>query len=242
MRVITSVLCVAMTSLLLLSPTAVLPVRAQTAAPVTAQCGDPGRAWFEPDGTVVVDRRKLAQGTNAIFRLDDTNGYSLFPATNAPVVVLPVPNGGAPLNVSIAQITERGTVKTCAPTVDVPAKQSPRDAPVLDGPSVDHLVAASHIADPITCDRPFRDSVVVNAPVPNMPALASAQGVSGIVSVLVVLDPSGQVTSSTILQTPSMLLNEPALSSARQAQYLPALFRCRPIASRYRFVVQFARR
>jgi len=223
---------------------------AAAAAPPDAgaiACDQMGYSWFAPDGTIVVDRRKIDRSgvRDVTYRLDDTSGYWLYAPTGADVVVLlPMPEGAVkPVSVSIAQVTTvQGIVTACAPSVDVPGLKPPADAPALDGPSVDRRVPVAHTADPLTCDDPFAAALVVNAVSPDVPPLAVQEGVSGIVRILIKLDPDGRVTSAVVTKSASSLLSPAALSSARRSQYRPATFRCRPIASEYTFVVEFARR
>ena len=209
-------------------------------------CDQMGSSWLAPDGTIVIDRRKIDHSgvRDVTFRLDDTSGYWLYPPTSAAVVVLPLPDGaGKPLSVSIARVTTvEGVATVCAPSVDAPGAKPPADAPAPDGPSVDRRVPVAHTADPLTCDDPFAAALVVNAVSPDVPPLAVQEGVSGIVRILIKLDPDGRVTSAVVTKSASSLLSPAALSSARRSQYRPATFRCRPIASEYTFVVEFARR
>jgi hypothetical protein len=66
-------------------------------------------------------------------------------------------------------------------------------------------------------------------------------GISGTVSVEVALDATGAVVSATVLSSPSPILNPFAIFSAEHSSFSPTYFRCRPIAARYGFLVEFQR-
>ncbi len=83
---------------------------------------------------------------------------------------------------------------------------------------------------------------VVQAVMPDAPAIAQMQGITGAVHVLVSLDPQGQITNAVVRSSPSVLLNSAALASAKQSKYLPALHDCIPVASQYEYTVEFSSR
>jgi len=91
------------------------------------------------------------------------------------------------------------------------------------------------------CSQPNADAAVIATPPP--PEIAPevrASGTSGIARVDVELDPTGQVTRTTVSQsTGNSSLDLVAVSMARDARYTPALHGCKPIASAYTFSVKF---
>jgi len=221
------------------SAAAVPPLDAGAAA-----CDHRGYAWVLPDGTIMIDRRNVDRSgvRDVTYRLDDANGYWSYPASTALVVALSLPDGAVkPMSISLAQVTtDRGTVTVCPASVDLPGAKPPADAPALDAPSVERLAPSAHTADPVSCDRPFASARVIKPVAPDTPVLAEQQGITGIVSILVQLDPDGNVGAADVTRSPSSLLNLAALTAVRRSQYSPAIFRCRPIASRYIFRMEFA--
>jgi hypothetical protein len=213
------------------------------AADLAAMCEQTGYSWSGPNGVIVVDRRKTEHlGIRDVtYRLDDANGYWIFPPSTTLVSTLaPPPNAGTALNLSIAQLTtDHGVVETCAPSIRGVASKPPADVPSTDGPDVSHLVPTSHTDDSITCEDPFVVSHVVKAVAPNTPALAALNHVTGEVFIRVRLDPAGQLVSADVIKSPSSLLDRAAVASAHLSQYSPSIFRCRPIASDYIFIVDF---
>ncbi len=75
-----------------------------------------------------------------------------------------------------------------------------------------------------------------------MPALAAIERIGGIVSIDVRLDATGVVRSAAVVRSPSALLNDAALLSATKSHFSPEIFRCRPVAAHYDFVVEFVAR
>jgi TonB family protein len=74
---------------------------------------------------------------------------------------------------------------------------------------------------------------------PDTPPLAQQQGISGVVQVVVSLDATSQVTNAKIQSSPSAILNNAALSAARQSTFQTQIVNCKPIAADYIFSVDF---
>jgi TonB family protein len=207
-------------------------------------CDTIGSVWIRDDGSIVVDRRveKRYGIQQAAYRLDDKNGYWLYPASGADVVVLTKPNGATdPVNVSIARATDAYAVeRLCEPIVRIPSAKPPSDAATFEGTTEAGLLAFRHVDDPLSCDMPFANGSVTRAKAPEVPLLAAQNGIEGNVTVEVTLDPSGAVTKAIVTHSPSPLLNNAAIDAAKQTQFTPTYFRCRPIAARYAFLVEFA--
>ena len=87
---------------------------------------------------------------------------------------------------------------------------------------------------------PNAEPRVVSASQPETPALAQQQGISGDVTVVVQLDENSKLVSATVSKTPSAILNNAALSAARQSTFKTRVVNCKPIAESYRFIVEFS--
>ena len=74
---------------------------------------------------------------------------------------------------------------------------------------------------------------------PDTPLLARQYGISGTVQVEVWLDEGGRVTNAVILSSPSPVLNEAALTAARNSTFRPEIKNGKPIAAKYLFTVDF---
>jgi TonB family protein len=91
------------------------------------------------------------------------------------------------------------------------------------------------------CPQPNSGAAVVATPPPPDIALATrASGTSGVATISVQLDQSGQVTGAGVTQsTGNSSLDLVAVQMARDARYSPALHDCKPIPATYAFSVKF---
>ncbi|HVS45209.1 MAG TPA: TonB family protein [Verrucomicrobiae bacterium] len=80
----------------------------------------------------------------------------------------------------------------------------------------------------------------VNPVVPEEPAVAQEEGLSGTTLVKVDLDPAGAVTGVSIYRSSgSSALDAAAEAAARQTNYKPELRDCEPVAGAYIFAANF---
>jgi len=80
---------------------------------------------------------------------------------------------------------------------------------------------------PLACTQPFKDADAGAVSVPEFPAAARQAGASGTTLVRVDLDPAGNVTDATILESAGNAdLDAAALAAARKTTYKPAIFAC----------------
>ena len=93
---------------------------------------------------------------------------------------------------------------------------------------------------PKACARPNIPPSTLRAVEPDMPAMAQQQGITGDVTVDVSLDEASHIVGATVESSPSKILNNAALSAARQSTFQTEIKDCKPIAATYRFVVTFA--
>lgn len=205
-------------------------------------CDTVGYTWIEENDSIVVDRSWFAASDlhEATYRIDDVNGYWLFPATPATIIEFTIPGGIAgPISVSIAQMTtDQWTVRACAPAIHLPYEQRPASlVPVPVSSSVVHLTPSLHVADPVICEHPFVLSRSAHPIAIERPASVGSRYVPGFLDVLVDLDSQGNALSTHLDRPQFPDLDDAVLSAAMRAQFEPAIFRCRPIASRLFIVV-----
>jgi periplasmic protein TonB len=93
---------------------------------------------------------------------------------------------------------------------------------------------------PVSCARPNVAATTLRAVEPDTPPLAQQQGITGTVQVVVSLDAASHVTGTRIQSSPSALLNNAALSAARQSTFQTEIRDCKPIAADYIFTVDFS--
>lgn len=114
---------------------------------------------------------------------------------------------------------------TAPPATPVPATPAPTPKPT---------------PTPATCAHPNVPPGTDHAVEPDMPAMAQQQGIQGDVSVRVSLSASNTITSVAIQSSPSVVLNQAALSAARQSTFHTEIRDCKPIAADYLFIVSFS--
>lgn len=91
----------------------------------------------------------------------------------------------------------------------------------------------------VQCARPNVPATTVYAAFPDAPALAIQQGISGVVQIIVSLDAQNRVVGTRVQSSPSSILNNAALTAARQSKFQTEIRDCQPIAADYVFTVDF---
>lgn len=86
-------------------------------------------------------------------------------------------------------------------------------------------------APPSGCPVSFQPPLAVVAALPERPLAVDPAGMTGAVVVRVALDSTGKVTSATVAQSTSPLLNAVAINAARNTRYQPAYRDCNPVAA-----------
>ena len=81
--------------------------------------------------------------------------------------------------------------------------------------------------------------MTLHAVEPDTPALAQQQGIQGTVQVIVSLNENSRVIGTRVQSSPSGILNNAALSAARQSTFQTEIRDCKPIAADYIFSVEF---
>jgi periplasmic protein TonB len=92
---------------------------------------------------------------------------------------------------------------------------------------------------PLACSRPNVPASTIHAVEPDTPPIALQQGVQGVVQVVVSLNENSRVTGTLVRSSPSVILNNAALSAARQSTFQTEVRDCKPIAADYIFSVEF---
>ena len=92
---------------------------------------------------------------------------------------------------------------------------------------------------PATCERPNVPPAVLTAVQPGTPPEVYQKQVSGVVHVRVVLDDRSRVLWVNVLSTPSAVLSDEALHSARDSTYRTRVVNCKSIPAVYHFSVEF---
>jgi len=206
-------------------------------------CDRLGIAWRANDGWIIIDRRveKRLGILKAAYRLDDKNGYWLYPGSDADVVALPEPKSTTDqMRISIITMTDtRGVVRACRSAGRPLFAQPPPTAASLRQLGVAKLTARKYVDDRLPCGHVFEIGTVLDAVAPDTPLEAAFRGIHGTVTVELALDASGEVTSAVVTKSPSPILNAPAILAAERSRFSPTLFRCRPIADRYNYLVVF---
>jgi hypothetical protein len=114
---------------------------------------------------------------------------------------------------------------------------SPYDAAPVTSPVIEARDGGA--VEPMQCERPFVAAAVLRAVGPDMPVIASQQGIAGVVSVGVELSATSAVERTVVVRSPSTILNTAALNAARKSTYATAVARCRPVPGAYLFNVMF---
>lgn len=97
--------------------------------------------------------------------------------------------------------------------------------------------APTPVSDPTTCTTPNRPATTVRAAVPGRPPTAP---MSGLVVVMVVLDPTDKIVGARIQRSAGDAgLNNTALDAAQRSEFKGQLFRCRHVMGAYLFTVEF---
>jgi TonB family protein len=90
------------------------------------------------------------------------------------------------------------------------------------------------------CVRPNVAATTIRAIEPDSPPMALQNGISGVVQVIVSLNADSKVTGTRVQSSPSAILNDAALSAARNSTFQTEIRDCNPIAADYVFAVDFS--
>ena len=160
------------------------------------------------------------------FRLDTTNAHVVAPFDGMTVIVR-APLDQDVLAASIVSVQQYGRNVAC------PLRATTVQAvePVSDAAIIPHTrtVDAVPVPDtPMNCERPFVEGSAEHSVAVEAPAMARQQGITGIVTVSVMVDEHGRPSDARVVSSPSTLLNSAALAAAKAMTYTPAIYRCAP--------------
>ncbi len=120
---------------------------------------------------------------------------------------------------------------TSAPSTAPPATPAPATPPPTATPRP--------TPTPQACSRPNVAATTLHPVEPDTPPMAQQQGISGVVQVVVSLSADSRVTGTRVQTSPSAILNQAALTAARQSTFQTEIRDCKPIAADYIFSVEF---
>lgn len=89
------------------------------------------------------------------------------------------------------------------------------------------------------CANPNVPPKTLSAYAPDTPDIARQQGITGTVEVKVDLSEKSQILNVSIYRTANALLNKAAMDAAKQSKFQTEIQNCSPIASSYRYIVEF---
>jgi len=137
--------------------------------------------------------------------------------------------------------TEAANTHTVGSTQGVPTGvgTGPPVAAATAAPTVAATAKPAPTATPLTCARPNVSASVIDAATPDDPPMAAQQGITGDVQVVVSLDATSHITNTHVQSTPSVLLNQAALTATKQSKFQTEIKNCVPQASDYIFTVTF---
>ena len=160
------------------------------------------------------------------FRLDTTNAHVVAPFDGM-MTILRAPLDQEVLAAAIVSVQQYGRTLTC------PLRATTLQAiePVSDAAIVPHTRTfdAMPVPDaPMNCERPFVEGSADHSVAVEAPAMARQQGITGIVTVSVMVDEHGHPSDARVVSSPSSILNAAALAAAKSMTYTPAIYRCAP--------------
>jgi|GEM_PF-2668600 len=160
------------------------------------------------------------------FRLDTMNAHVVAPFDGM-VTIVRAPLDQEVVAAAIVSVQQYGRNVTC------PLHATRVDAiePVSDAAIVPHTRTfdAVPIPDaPMNCERPFVEGSADHSVAVAAPMMAQQQGISGIVTVSVMVDEHGKPSDPRIVSSPSSILNAAALAAAKSMTYTQAIYRCAP--------------
>jgi protein TonB len=167
------------------------------------------------------------------------------PPTPPPKVTPPpVVHTPAPVQPKIKINTAHTTSKAAGPTEETNKYQTGNTQGIPQGVGTAKPVPSAPPATPapptpLACAHPNVAATTLQAAEPEIPQMAQQQGITGTVTVVVSLDTTGHVTNARVQSSPSALLNNAALTAAKQSRFQPAIENCKPIAADYTFLVEF---
>ena len=160
------------------------------------------------------------------FRLDTMNAHVVAPFDGMMTIVR-APLDQEVVAASIVSVQQYGRNVACPlRATTVQAVEAVSDAAIV--PHTRTFDAVPVADPPMNCERPFVDGGAEHSIMVETPPMARQQGISGMVTVSVMVDEHGTPSDARIVSSPSSILNQAALAAARSMTYTPAIYRCAP--------------
>jgi TonB family protein len=160
------------------------------------------------------------------FRLDTVNAHVIAPFDGMMTIVR-APLDQEVLAAAIVSVQQYGRSVTCPlHATTVHAIDAASDAAVV--PHTRTIDAVPIPDAPMSCERPFVEGSAEHSVAVEAPIMARQQGISGVVTVSVMVDEHGKPSDARIVSSPSSILNAAALAAARSMTYAPTIYRCAP--------------
>ena len=123
-----------------------------------------------------------------------------------------------------------------------PSGNSPTGAPASTAPSAAPAPPTPTPSPPATpkpsCAVPNDEPKVLDPALPETPAIAQSQGITGTVEVQVDLDANSRILATRAVSGPSLLRNA-AISATKASKFRTEVRNCLPQAATYRYIVEF---
>jgi TonB family protein len=160
------------------------------------------------------------------FRLDTANAHVVAPFDGMMTIVR-APLDQEVLAAAIVSVQQYGRTVTCPlHATTMQAIEAASDAAVV--PHTRTFDAVPVAEPPMNCERPFVEGSADHSVAVEAPVMARQQGISGIVTVSVMVDEHGKPSDARIVSSPSSILNAAALAAAKSMTYTQAIYRCAP--------------
>jgi TonB family protein len=160
------------------------------------------------------------------FRLDTMNAHVVAPFDGTMTIVR-APLDQEVLAATIVSVQQYGRNVTCPlRAMTVQAVEAASDGGVV--PHTRTFDAVPVPDPPMSCERPFVEGSADHSVMLEAPPMARQQGISGVVTVSVMVDDHGKPSDARVVSSPSSILNAAALAAAKSMTYTQAIYRCAP--------------
>ncbi|HWT06130.1 MAG TPA: TonB family protein [Xanthomonadales bacterium] len=160
------------------------------------------------------------------FRLDTMNAHVIAPFDGMMTIVR-APFDQEVVAAAIVSVQQYGRSVTCPlHATTLHGIEAASDAAVVPHTRTFDAVPISD--PPMSCERPFVEGTADHSVAVEAPVMARQQGISGVVTVSVLVDEHGKPSDARIVSSPSSILNAAALAAAKSMTYTQAIYRCAP--------------
>ena len=160
------------------------------------------------------------------FRLDTMNAHVVAPFDGM-VTIVRAPLDQEVVAAAIVTVQQYGRNVACPlRATTVRAIEAVSDAAIV--PHTRTFDAVPVADPPMNCEHPFVEAVADHSVAVEAPPMARQQGITGIVTVSVMVDEHGKPSDARIVSSPSSILSAAALAAAKSMTYTQAIYRCAP--------------